>query len=282
MAVGTTNALLRDVRDELFSILVDESRDILVKEQMIVILHYVDKKGYIIEWFLGIVHVRDTTSLSLKASIESLFAKHELSMSSLRGQSYDGASNMQAFGVLEVVEKDGTLSEQKLKQLHLMKTILEISNEMSQALHKKDQDIVNAMSLVKVSKERLQKLRDKKMSLFCDKHEIIIPNMDDLFVVRGRSCRNAQETTHLHHYHVELFYTVVDIQFQELNNRFNEVSTELLLRMASFDPSSTFSSFDKRKLLRFAECYPSDFSPLQLMILDNQIETYFLDVSSND
>ena len=106
--------------------------------------------------------------------------------------------------------------------------------------------------------------------------------MDDLFVVRGRSRRNAQETTHLHHYRVELFYTVVDMQLQELNNRFNEVSTELLLCMASLDPSSTFSSFDKRKLLRFAEFYPSDFSPLQLMMLDNQLETYFLDVSSND
>ena len=62
---------------------------------MTVILCCVDKKGYIIERFLGIVHVRDTTSLSLKASIESLFAKHGLSMSSLRGQGYDGASNMQ-------------------------------------------------------------------------------------------------------------------------------------------------------------------------------------------
>ena len=62
---------------------------------MTVILRYVDKKRYIIEQFIGIVHVRDTTSLSLKASIESLFAKHGLSMSSLRGQGYDGASNMQ-------------------------------------------------------------------------------------------------------------------------------------------------------------------------------------------
>ncbi|XP_057471076.1 uncharacterized protein LOC130759880 [Actinidia eriantha] len=206
--------------------------------------------------------------------------------------------------VLEVVEKDGTLSEQRAEasdlldaiqsfefafQLHLMKTVLGMSNELSQALQKKDQDIVNAMSLVKVSKERLQKLRDKgweslvnEVSLFCDKYEIIIPNMDDLFVVRGRSCRNAQETTHLHHYRVELFYTVVDMQLQELNNRFNEVSTELLLCMASLDPSATFSSFDKRKLLRFAEFYPSDFSSLQLMMLDNQLETYFLDVSSND
>ena len=62
---------------------------------MAVVLRYVNKKGCIIERFLGIVHVGDTTALSLKASIEFIFAKHGLSMSSLRGQGYDGASNMQ-------------------------------------------------------------------------------------------------------------------------------------------------------------------------------------------
>ena len=57
---------------------------------------------------------------------------------------------------------------------------------------------------------------------------------------------------------------------------------ELLLCISYLDPSCTFSSFDKRKLLQFAEFYTSNFFPLQLMMLDNQLETYFLDVSSND
>ncbi|XP_057459237.1 uncharacterized protein LOC130749893 [Actinidia eriantha] len=95
MAVETANAILRDVGDELLSILVDKSCDISIKEQMTVILRFVDKKWYIIERFLGIVYVRETTSLSLKASIKSLFPKHGLSMSILHGQGYDGASNMQ-------------------------------------------------------------------------------------------------------------------------------------------------------------------------------------------
>ena len=105
--------------------------------------------------------------------------------------------------------------------------------------------------------------------------------MDDLFVLRGRSHRNAQEITHLHHYRVELFYTVIDMQLQELNSRFNEVNTELLLCMASLDPSNSFSNFDKGKLLRFAEFYPNDFSPLELMILDNQLKSYIIDVRSS-
>ena len=44
--------------------------------------------------------------------------------------------------------------------LHLMKIILGITNELSIALQKKIQDIVNAITLVKVSKQRLQTMRD--------------------------------------------------------------------------------------------------------------------------
>ena len=53
-----------------FSILVYESCDISVKEQMALILRYVNKKRIIIEWFLGIVHMASTTALSLKYAIE--------------------------------------------------------------------------------------------------------------------------------------------------------------------------------------------------------------------
>ena len=68
-----------------------------------------------------------------------------------------------------------------------------------------------------------------EISLFCEKNKIVIPSMDDMFVAHGRPRRNAQTMTNLYHYRVELFYTVIDIQLQELNNRFNEVNMELLL-----------------------------------------------------
>ena len=44
--------------------------------------------------------------------------------------------------------------------LHLMKNILRIINELSIALQKKNQDIVNVMDLVKVSKQKLQVMRE--------------------------------------------------------------------------------------------------------------------------
>ncbi|KAL5547866.1 hypothetical protein UlMin_003097 [Ulmus minor] len=93
-AVETINVIIRDMGDAAFSILVDESRDVSIKEQMVVMFRYVDKKGYVIESFIGIEHVANTTAVSLKTAIGKLFSKHGLSISRLRGQGYYGASNM--------------------------------------------------------------------------------------------------------------------------------------------------------------------------------------------
>ena len=51
-------------------------------------------KGVVLERLLGVEHVVDTRSTSLKRSLDVMFVKHNLSMSRLRGQGYDGASNM--------------------------------------------------------------------------------------------------------------------------------------------------------------------------------------------
>ncbi|XP_057455557.1 uncharacterized protein LOC130746832 [Lotus japonicus] len=94
-ASETTRVILDDLGENLFAILIDESRDISIKEQMVVALRYVNKKGQVIERLLGLVHVSSTHASSLKEALESLFAKHGLSLSRLRGQGYGGASNMQ-------------------------------------------------------------------------------------------------------------------------------------------------------------------------------------------
>ena len=102
-----------------------------------------------------------------------------------------------------------------------------------------------------------------------------------MFVIRGRSRCNVEESTNLHHYRVEVFNAVIDMQFQELNNQFNEVNTELLLCMACLSPADSFSAFGKRKMIQFAEFYKSNFSQVELAALDSQLENYILDVRSN-
>ncbi|XP_042035225.1 zinc finger MYM-type protein 1-like [Salvia splendens] len=93
-AVETTLEIMKELGDKLFSIMVDESRDCSVKEQMAIVIRYVNKNGEIIERFLALVHVKETSSKCLKMTIDFVFSKLGLSLSRLRGQGYDGASNM--------------------------------------------------------------------------------------------------------------------------------------------------------------------------------------------
>ena len=95
IARETSKAIIKDLDNGFFSILVDESHDISMKEQMALVLHYVNKKWIIIERFLSIVHVESIIALSLKYAIECLLCEHNLSLSKLRGQGYDGVSNIQ-------------------------------------------------------------------------------------------------------------------------------------------------------------------------------------------
>ncbi|XP_057504798.1 uncharacterized protein LOC130788277 [Actinidia eriantha] len=93
-AIEILNVIINDIGDECFSILVNESRDVSIKEQMAVVMRYVNFEGHVFESFLGLEHVTNTTAISLKEAIETLFLRHKLSIYKLRGQGYDGASNM--------------------------------------------------------------------------------------------------------------------------------------------------------------------------------------------
>jgi hypothetical protein len=65
-----------------------------MKDQMSVVVRFVDQHGYIQERFLDIVHVLDTRSESLRSAVVAVRNRNELVIERLRGQGYDGASNM--------------------------------------------------------------------------------------------------------------------------------------------------------------------------------------------
>ncbi|XP_026451959.1 uncharacterized protein LOC113352346 [Papaver somniferum] len=106
------------------------------------------------------------------------------------------------------------------------------------------------------------------------------------YVPIGRGRHNLQEETNLQHYQIGLFNNVIDMQIAALNDRFDELNTELLLCMSHLNPSQKFSSYDKGALIRLAKLYPSDFSEIDLIILiilERQLDTFLADVlSSND
>ncbi|XP_028071505.1 zinc finger MYM-type protein 1-like [Camellia sinensis] len=77
-----------------FCILVDESQNESKKEQMALILRYVKNDGLLGEWFFDIMGVENTSALTLKKEISNILSRFNLPIQNMRGQGYDGASNM--------------------------------------------------------------------------------------------------------------------------------------------------------------------------------------------
>ncbi|KAL6543005.1 hypothetical protein OROHE_010525 [Orobanche hederae] len=88
------NIIRDEIGDSKFCLIVDEARDESKREQMSIVIRFVDRDGYIRERFFGLVHVKDTTSITLKEAIFSVLSCYNLDVQNIRGQGYDGASNM--------------------------------------------------------------------------------------------------------------------------------------------------------------------------------------------
>ncbi|KAI3750696.1 hypothetical protein L2E82_21445 [Cichorium intybus] len=278
-------SICKEIGKDFFALLVDESSDVSKKEQMAIVLRYVDSIGIVKERFIGIVHVKDTSSLTLKEAIYEVFTGNKLSMTQVRGQGYDGASNMrgvddffdqislvvnvvcasckrkdmvrenyrkrvqkaignnelqtgrglnqetsliragdtrwgshyktiaslmnlfpEVIGVLDYVKEEGaTLSNRNQAQgilsyfktlefvfyLHLMHEVLNLTGILSKHLQKKDQDIVEAASLVRGTMNALKALRATgfektlaKVFSFCHKHDINIVDMNENYLLK--------------------------------------------------------------------------------------------------
>nr|GEY96860.1 protein ALP1-like [Tanacetum cinerariifolium] len=76
----TVNCICLEIGDDVLSLLVDESSDVVKKEQMVVVLRYVDKFGILKERFIGIIHMGNISSSTLKVAIDYLFNKHNLNL----------------------------------------------------------------------------------------------------------------------------------------------------------------------------------------------------------
>lgn len=79
--IEIVKAIIEDINSEYFALFVDESRDVSYKEQMTICLRYIDKLGFMMEAFIGLVHIKDTSVLSLKEAIVDVLAHHFLALS---------------------------------------------------------------------------------------------------------------------------------------------------------------------------------------------------------
>jgi hypothetical protein len=153
--------------------------------------------------------------------------------------------------------------------MHIMKVILGITNELSTSLQRKDQDIVNAISYLGTTKKRLQEMRDQgwedmfaQVIQFCIKHDINLPDMDEMHVPRGSKSKRRVQIDGISNedYYQSVMYAIIDLLHVELNDRFSESGTTLLLGMGCLDPFGSFSNFNKDNILAMARLYPDDFA----------------------
>ncbi|KAG5605674.1 hypothetical protein H5410_027166 [Solanum commersonii] len=264
-AKETLKAIIGDLNEDYFGILVDESKNISHKEQMTLVLRFVNKNGEVVERFIDLVHVSDTSACSLKKAMYSLLFVHSLSPSKIRGQviELEGSTSSDRNQAKYLLTKIKTFKF--IFVLHLMLKVLAMSNELSKILQKKDQDIVNTVEFLNITKKRLQDMRENgweslldDVSSFCDVHDILIPKLDESYFP-GKSNGKSLGVGYAHHLRVEVFFVVIDVQLQELNDHFDVVSSDLLLGMGSLNSVNSFSNFDKGKIMTLVKCYPSEF-----------------------
>lgn len=70
--------IIEDLNGDYFSLLVDESHNVLCKEQMTIVLCYVNRRESVMQRFISIIRVCNTVALSLKNKIIGLHAQYSL------------------------------------------------------------------------------------------------------------------------------------------------------------------------------------------------------------
>ena len=75
-------------------LMVDEATDVSNKEQLTIIIRWVDEDLNVFEDFVGLYHLMTTDAASIVAAIKDVLLRLQIPFSKLRGQCYDGCSTM--------------------------------------------------------------------------------------------------------------------------------------------------------------------------------------------
>ena len=95
MADSVLRGLLSEIRSApWFSLIADEASDVNYKEQLCVVIRWVDEEYEIYEDPIGLVQVPKTDANTLTCALKDVLVRCILPLSQCRGQAYDDASNM--------------------------------------------------------------------------------------------------------------------------------------------------------------------------------------------
>ncbi|XP_060966863.1 uncharacterized protein LOC133035121 [Cannabis sativa] len=368
-----TNAIREEIGDVKFSVIVDEARDESKKEQMSIVLRFVDKDGYVQERFFGLIHVKDTAALTLKECIFSILSNYSLDVQSIRGQRYDCASNMrgqwnslqalissecpyaycvhcfahrlqlalvpasrevipvhqfftklnsivnivgasckhndklkaaQATNIAHLLQIDELESGKGLNQIgsfqragdtrwssHLksISSLIKMFSATCEVLLNiiEDGTIFSQRGDADAAYESLTSLEFKlredgwdelvyEVKYFCQPVNIPVPDFNAHYTTKRRRSGGQQDAITVEHYYiVDLFNSVIDFQLQELNNKFNDNTVELLILSSTLDPREMHTSFRIDDICKLVQIfYLRDFTEYEMVQLRTQFEHF--------
>ncbi|XP_021746869.1 uncharacterized protein LOC110712723 [Chenopodium quinoa] len=249
---------------------------------MAIVLRFFDRYGHLRERFFELVHVKDTTSKTLKEEISVVLSNHELSIQNLRGQAYDGATHQLQLALIAAAREVAEVHDFFKDSIFIVNTVSSSSKRYNEL---QASQIAELENLIEIEEVEIRKGLNQISTLQCpgdtrwSSHYKSIYSLLKLYnstrlvlekiaidrqvpysdIIRSR--RNKDTITVEHHYRVDVFNTAVDQQLQELNSRFSERITELLTLSASLSPIDGYKHFNKENICLLAEkYYPGDFS----------------------
>ncbi|XP_050379757.1 uncharacterized protein LOC126797124 [Argentina anserina] len=152
--------------------------------------------------------------------------------------------------------------------LLLMNKVMKVTNFLFQTLQRKALDFVQAINFVRLTKTLLQEMREeglddlvKDVESFCEKYDLDMPDMSARYKSgTGRDCQQQNFISIEHYYHIDLFNVLINYQLSELNKRYSEQASELLILGSTLDPRDDFKSFKTKDVGNLAKkFYPADF-----------------------
>ncbi|XP_062166924.1 uncharacterized protein LOC133873208 [Alnus glutinosa] len=286
-ATKVRDVIRKEIEDAKFCILIDEARDESKREQMAIILRFVDKDtsreakfvhqffenlNFIINIVVGSSKCNDELQSAQVAKIESMIASNEIET----GRGANQIGTLQRPGDTRWSSHFNYVCSM-IRMFRATCSILDtISKEGTNYSQRGDAE---AAYMVLTSFEFVLILHLMKEIMG---YMHYVPDMNARYIrARGRSCRQNEESsmTMEHHFRIDAFIAAIDFQLQELDNRFSEHAVELLCLSAALSPLDAYKSFKIDDICSLVEkFYPQDFTEQEKIILRFQLDHYKLDV----
>lgn len=90
----TRNILSGIYSSPMFTLMVDETTDVANKEQLTIVIRWINANFEANEDFLGLYSLADIRADGIVAAIRDVFLRYQIPFAKLRGQCYDGCSTM--------------------------------------------------------------------------------------------------------------------------------------------------------------------------------------------